>query len=153
MEKYNFVYDDGGREASGRKGYCRDCVVRALSILMADIIGELSDRGWVYDECYNMLASKHKVFRPHAARTARRGICNEAWHIVFAEYGLEPIQLPPGRRLTVAEAGERYGDCVVATERHLSAFIRGNLHDTWDPRQKPRIGCRKVTEVWKEKVS
>lgn len=47
----NFVYNDGGRAASGREGSARDCGVRAMAIAL-----DLS-----YDECYRELAQAIKT--------------------------------------------------------------------------------------------
>ena len=53
MTNSNFTYNDGGRAASGRKGFAGDCVCRAVAIA-----AELP-----YDEVYARLADSNATQR------------------------------------------------------------------------------------------
>ena len=123
-----FIYDDGGRAASGRRGRAGDCTVRALAIL--------TDRD--YDVCYRALADVHGIVR--GKRSARNGVDKRAYTKVYREFGLTKVKLPPGPRPTYSEAHERYGDCIVSTAKHVCAIVSGALRDTHDGRIYPWIG-------------
>ena len=58
----NFVYNDGGRAASGRKGFAGDCGVRAMAIAL----------GLSYDECYRELSQANKD--AGGKKSARNGL-------------------------------------------------------------------------------
>ena len=65
----DYVHDDGGRFASGRKGHAGDCVTRAIAIAS----------GVPYDDVYKALADGNATQRatkctPKRARSARSGV-------------------------------------------------------------------------------
>ena len=124
-----FVWDDGGRAESGRKGKAGDCVCRALAILTAR----------PYRECYQALADANKADprgkgAGRGKRTAQQGIMPKVRDKVFREFGLVKVKLPKGRRPTYTEAWEEYGDCIVTTTKHSCAIVDGALRDTFDGR-------------------
>ena len=143
-----YVYDDGGRAASGRRGSARDCVCRALAILTSR----------PYEECYQALAEAN-ARHGKGARSARNGVHTKAWPKVFAEFGLVKVQLPGGPRPTWTEAWARYGNCIVRITRpdHTAALVAGALRDTVDRREylfteykNPLVEVRqrKAVQVW-----
>ena len=118
-----FEYDDGGREASGRQGEARDCMVRALSIYFPHL---------GYDNLYAMVADANaKAGRP---RSARNGVATkEVRDKLMADMGfLKAIQRGP--KMTFSQAWERYGNCIVTTTRHIACLRDGALRDTFDCR-------------------
>lgn len=147
-----YVYNDGGREAAGRKGQTRDCVVRALAIV--------TERPYL--ECYRALAeanSKSRDPRSRGKRSASNGVSKDAYVKVYAEFGLEKVKLPAGGRPTYTEAFETYGDCVVTTAGHVAALKDGALQDLFDGRTyvlldglgQSRRYPRKAQSVWVRK--
>ena len=145
-----FIRDDGGRQDAGYKGATGDCVVRSLAIM--------SDRG--YKECYDACASANKLFsgNPKATRSARQGVNENAWHYVFSYLGFEDTGVKASDELTITEAYQRFGDCVVEIPRHLLAVKGGCVVDAWDSRfiSKRRRGLNpqsavhpKVIQVWR----
>ena len=141
-----FCYDDGGRQAAGYVGdSAGDCVTRALCILLhAD-----------YRRVYRMFANAN-ASAGHK-RTAREGLQPAVWKPIFRALGLQPVKLPRGPRPTFTEAYDRYGDCIVATTRHIAAIVGGYLHDTGDSRlyvwtdpdtRQTEVRERKAQSVW-----
>ena len=140
----DYVMDDGGREAAGRKGRTGDCVTRALSIL--------TERPYL--ECYKALAvanSQEKRGKGYGKVSASHGVAKPAYEKVYREFGLEKVKLPAGAKPTFTEALATYGDCVVTTARHVCCLKDGALHDTWDGREYEWDGFvneRKAQSVW-----
>lgn len=147
MTNVEFVYDDGGRRAAGRKGDVGDCVTRAVAIATGLPYAD------VYDALARGNAGQRKGKREHwsaGKRTASFGInTRRKW---FKDYltalgwkwtptmsigagctvHLRADELPPGR-------------LVVAVSRHYCAVIDGIIHDTRDP---SRGGARCVYGYW-----
>ncbi len=145
-----FIRDDGGRQAAGYKGTTGDCVVRACAIM--------SERG--YRECYDAMAAANKLFsrNPKAARSARNGVNENAWHYIFSSIGFENMGVTQADELTITETYERFGDCVVEIPRHLMAVKGGYVMDAWDSRfvSRKRRGLNpqsavhpQVWQVWR----
>lgn len=133
-----FHHNDGGREASGRKGTAGDCVARSLAIAT----------GRSYDECYSALASAMK--KAGHPKSARNGIPRTVSTKVFKEFGLTKISLPKAKP-TLTEAHEQYGTCIAKTTKHMMALRDGYLQDIYDIRTYEWEGVvreRKATTVW-----
>lgn len=127
-----YQYSDGGRSASGYRGICRDCVVRAISIALVEpyervyrdlyyIAGSLSPRKGVRPEVYKRYLSE-------------RGW---VWHPCMGfgtgcRIHLRASELPSGR-------------IICRLSRHLVAVIDGVVFDISDPR---RGGNRCVYGYW-----
>ena len=108
-----YEYNDGGRQASGRKGNANDCAVRAMAII-TDI---------PYTDCYKRLAAANQVFT--GKRSARNGVHKKASDRVYADAGLYKVKLPAGPKPTYAQAYAEYGDCLVTTSHHICALVDG----------------------------
>lgn len=138
-----WVYDDGGRAVSGRKGKAGDCVTRAIAIA-----AQLP-----YAEVYAAMASVNANARGRRAdgkRSARNGIVTQSagfrrymesigwrWTPTMAigsgcKVHLVASELPPGR-------------LIVSLSRHYCAVIDGVVRDTFDP---SRDGSRCVYGYW-----
>ncbi len=125
-----FVWNDGGRAASGFVGTTGDCVTRAIAIAT----------GAAYREVYEQLGQA-------AAASPRQGISIE----VAAEYlsqrqwkrqsgqqvPFDPRQQPKG--IVLLHLAKEHG-----RGRHLSALIDQVVHDTWNPADDEYI----VLETW-----
>tara|TARA_R110000751_G_scaffold64924_1_gene133159 strand:- start:199 stop:462 length:264 start_codon:yes stop_codon:yes gene_type:complete len=70
-----FVYDDGGKKASGRRGVSGDCGVRAMAIAL----------GLEYSTCYIELAQANKEFG--YKKSARNGLMKEVFQSVLKKRG------------------------------------------------------------------
>jgi len=142
-----FKYNDGGREASGRKGKTGDCVTRALAIAT----------GRDYAEIYDRLAAgtanqrKSKYNRLAGQRTARKGLYTR--HKWFKDYMAElgftwtpTMQIGQGCKVHVRRDELPSGRLVLNLSRHSAAVIDGVLHDTYD---SSRSGTRCVYGYWR----
>ena len=110
-QKLKFVWNDGGRAASGFVGCAGDCVARAIAIAT----------GKPYREVYGGLGEI-------AGESARNGVIQH-----FTQQYLQSLgwlrseyegELPEGVLIVRFET-ERSG--------HLACVIDGEIHDTWDP--------------------
>lgn len=124
-----FVYDDGGRKASGRKGKAGDCVCRAVAIAT----------GKPYEELYALLAegnAKHGS----GARSARDGIKTSRtwfkaamWELGFEWYPL--MFIGSGCKVHLAAGELPMGRLVVSVSKHYTTVIDGVVRDTHDPQR------------------
>ena len=140
-----FIYDDGGRFASGRKGQAGDCVTRAIAIAS----------GRPYDEVYKALAEGNGTQRATSrtkkrARTARNGInVKRKWFKDYmAALGFEwtaTMGIGTGCRVHLKADELPTGRLVVSVSKHYVAVIDHVIHDTDNP---DRDGTRCVYGYW-----
>lgn len=120
-----FVYDDGGRAASGRKGYAGDCVCRAVAIAS----------GRPYDEVYRALAAGAGQERKTRGRSAREGIfTTRQWfkrYMVGLGFTWTPtMRIGSGATVHLVAGELPMGRLVVSVSRHYTAVIDGVVRDT-----------------------
>lgn len=133
MAKMPFVYDDGGRAESGRKGSAGDCVCRSIAIAS----------GKPYGEVYAALASGSATERGSRAtgRSARNGIhVTRQWFKRYmASMGFRwfpCMGIGTGCRVHLAAGELPDGNLVVQVSRHSTAIINGVIRDTHDPQRE-----------------
>lgn len=135
-----WVYDDGGRVASGYKGRAGDCVCRSIAIAMQQPYQQ------VYNDLFERLRKSAKFRRkfvsprngyPHGL--AKQYIADQGWvWTPTARIGARAIvrmrksDLPKGR-------------IIVRLTGHYAAIVDGVLHDTHDC---TRGGQRVVYGYW-----
>ena len=124
----NFVYDDGGKAASGRRGESGDCAVRAMAIAM--------ERG--YDECYKLLADANKA--TGNARSARNGVPKSVFTRVLAQHGWMWVSAPKfeGRKARYYDLPQH--PTIARMAGHIAAVRGGKIYDTWDCSDKMVYG-------------
>lgn len=138
MAQMPFVYDDGGRKESGRKGNAGDCVCRAIAIA--------SRRP--YEAIYGSLAAgtgaeRTTKGRPRG-RTARSGIhTSRKWFKDFMRaLGFQWVPcmaIGSGCKVHLSTGELPVGRLVVAVSGHYTAVIDGTIHDTYDPQREMAI--------------
>lgn len=123
-----FIFNDGGRAASGRKGSAGDCGVRAMAIAL-----DLS-----YEECYCKLAQANKD--AGGKKSARNGLKKSVYEKVLSRHGWVWHSAPKfeGRKARCGDMPQ--GRVIVRMARHFAAVIDGVLYDTWDSRDKMVYG-------------
>lgn len=127
-----FIYNDGGREASGRKGTAGDCAVRAMAIAL-----DLD-----YDSCYKVLAQANKDSgRP---KSVRNGIMKDDFNLVLLEHGWMWHRAPKfsGRKARCSDMPA--GTVIARQARHFVAVTDGVPQDIFDSSDKMVYGywCR-----------
>lgn len=132
--KMPFVYDDGGRGESGRRGSAGDCVCRSIAIAS----------GRSYSEIYASLAGgsgSERATRGKAkGRTARNGIhTTRKWFKDFMRaLGFEwtpCMKIGSGCKVHLSAGELPMGNLVVAVSGHYTAVIDGVIHDVYDPQR------------------
>ena len=123
----NFIYNDGGREASGRKGNAGDCVVRSIAIAC----------NLDYDEVYKELAEGMKALT--GKKSARNGVNKTVYEPFLEKHGFVWQQAPKfdGRK---ARPHDLSGITIARQARHLVAVIDGVCHDIFDSSDKMVYG-------------
>ncbi len=137
-----FVYDDGGRAASGRKGVADDCVTRAIAIAAEVPYAE------VYD-ALNVAAQRERPRQGRKRSSARTGVRKATTKRFLDELGWSwrpTMQVGQGCRVHLRADELPPGRLVVAVSRHLVAVINGVIHDI-DP-DVARDGTRCVYGYW-----
>ena len=146
-----WVYDDGGREAAGFKGYTGDCVVRAIAIAT----------GRAYQSVYaalhcNALADPvlmAQLTRRYGARarehaSPRAGVNRRVYDRYLAESAwtwTPTMQVGQGCRVHLRAEEMPPGRLIARVSRHMCAVIDGVVHDIADP---SRAGKRCVYGYW-----
>jgi hypothetical protein len=141
--KMEYIYNDGGRAASGYRGEAGDCAVRAISIAT----------GIPYKDVYkaiNTLGRGERVtHRKRGRSNARTGVYKDCVHQFMASIGWRWVPcMSIGSGCTVhLRDGELPGHkrLVVSLSKHYAAVIHGTLHDTYDC---SRHGTRCVYGYW-----
>lgn len=115
----DFVWNDGGRAASGFVGLTGDCVSRSIAIAT----------GTAYRSVYDELGKR-------SLKTPRNGVETTVSTSMLTDLGwtahegggraFEPSQLPKGR--VIVQLMKEGGRC-----RHMTAVIDQVVHDTWNP--------------------
>ena len=125
MSKSNtikWVYDDGGREAAGRKGKTRDCVTRAISIVFQR----------PYMQVYN------DINEEAGNDIAENGVERRIYEAVIRSYGghwTPTMSIGSGCKVHLRPSELPSGRLIARCSRHLVAVIDGVIHDTFDPRR------------------
>lgn len=135
-----FVFDDGGREASGRKGDAGDCVVRAVVIASGRSYGEVYDLLAKGKGSQRLTVRDRRRGRSRHAATARDGInTTRKWFKdLMAEFGFEwvpTMKIGQGCKVHLCAEELPAGRLVVAVSKHYTAMIDGVIRDTHDPRR------------------
>ena len=130
-----FTFDDGGREESGYKGFTGDCVVRSISI-----VAELP-----YKEVYNELFKRAKAFSKGRCKVAkeikkkgaspRNGVHKKVYEKYLFDLGFDwvsTMKFGSGCTTHLRKDELPNGRLIVSLSRHLTAFVNGVIHDTYD---------------------
>jgi hypothetical protein len=136
-----WVYDDGGRAASGRRGGANDCVPRAIAIATGEPYGE------VYDALFDLaraLNGRRRKANRRANVSPRSGVFRAAFEPYLLERGwtwTPTMSIGSGTTVHLRADELPSGRLVVSCSRHVVALIDGVIHDTHDP---SREGTRAV---------
>lgn len=125
-----YVFDDGGREAAGYKGFTGDCVCRSIAIATETPYKE------VYDLINKMAKSERIGKWKRDKSSARNGVYKETTRRVMEYLGWEwvpTMTVGSGCKVHLKEDELPKGRIVVKLSKHCVAVIDGVIHDTYDP--------------------
>ena len=128
-----YIYNDGGRAASGYKGKTGDCSVRSVCIAL----------GLDYKEAYLELAKLNASV--NGKRSVRNGMLKKTFDAFLKEKGWEWHPAPKfnGRKAKASDMPEGY---VIARQaKHFVAVLNGVPQDTFDSSQKMIYGYWRKT--------
>lgn len=151
MIRLPFVYDDGGRQAAGYRGYAGDCVARSICIATGRPYKEVYDR-LAHGNATQRRSTRQRHKKP---RSARNGInTDRQWFKDYmVELGFRWIATAMVGQVTRvhlrADELPATGTLVVKVSRHYTTVVDGVLRDTHDP---SRDGTRMVCGYW-EKIT
>lgn len=153
MTALPWVEDDGGRAASGFKGFTGDCVVRAIAIATGDSYREVYDA--LHRRTLNSRSAMAKLelrygknARTHAS--PRTGVLKAIYRDHLRDQGwlwTPTMPIGQGTKVHLAEDELVGGTLLVNLSRHLTCVKDRVTHDTYDP---SRDGTRCVYGVWTE---
>jgi hypothetical protein len=134
--KNHYQYNDGGRKDAGYKGHVGDCVVRAIAIASSlpyeKIRTDLMrlNKG----EAKNGRGRIAKQLRKQG-NTTRRGTHKKVYHDYILSLGftwVPTMQIGSGCSVHMCADELPNGTLILRVSKHLSAFVDGVLHDTFD---------------------
>lgn len=122
-----YIFNDGGRASTGRKGTAGDCGVRSMAIAL----------NLPYDDCYKELATANKIFG--FAKSARNGLMKNVFEYVLKQHGWtwKPAPKFDGRK---ARCSDLSGTVIARQSRHYVAVIDGVPQDIFDSSEKMVYG-------------
>jgi len=144
----NFVFDDGGRKAAGFKGNTGDCVVRAIAITSGlpykEVYKELTERNRQFVSKYKDQQRKGKPTKNakiaeklvNRGYTVRGGVYKEVYEPYLKQLGYNwhpAMSIGTGCKIHLhREELPTSGRLILCVSRHLTAYVNGTLHDTYD---------------------
>lgn len=150
-----WIFDDGGRQAAGYKGFTGDCGVRAVAIAAGRPYQE------VYDEVVEIGKKERTRYRKYrnprggpsikVARNKshpRTGIFHSTMRRWLEDLGwvwCPTMGIGTGCQVHLRDGELPQGRLVVSVSRHYVAVVDGVIHDTHDP---SRDGTRCVYGYW-----
>lgn len=142
----NWIYNDGGRKATGYRGDVGDCVARSIAIA-ADLPYQQ-----VYDDLAVLIKAKRQT-NPRLARkhspSPRTGCPRYAYDPYLTSLGwvwTPTMGFGTGCRVHLSEHDlPTQGNLIVRVSKHITAVVDGVIHDTHDP---SRNGTRCVYGYW-----
>jgi hypothetical protein len=123
-----YIFDDGGRLASGYRGTTGDCVSRAIAIVLNQ----------PYDLVYKSLNSARDSLRQTKrvrSSSARTGVSRVVYDRFLKSLGFHfvpTMSIGSGCKVHLRDGELPMGRIICRVSRHLVAVIDGVIHDTFD---------------------
>jgi len=123
----DYIYDDGGRELSGYKGYVGDCVVRSISIATGKPYKE------VYKSLFNLNKENNKCNKDNSPRNGNTSMETIKQYLSKIGWKWVPTMgIGTGCKVHLNKTELPSDRIIVRVSKHLAAVINGILHDTYD---------------------
>lgn len=141
----SFIFDDGGRVASGYKGNPGDCVVRSITIAT----------GLPYQKVYadlNILIKSSRQTKTARRSNSRAGVSRRFYQAYLESLGWEWVavmKIGTGCKMHLKKEELPKGHIIARVSKHMVAVIDGIIHDTFDP---SRGGTRCVYGYFRRKI-
>jgi hypothetical protein len=149
-----WVFDDGGRADSGRRGTAGDCVVRAWAIALQRPYDEVyTEIAALMKERARHLSGAARARADHHTQTPRDGVPTSVIHRFARDNGfawVPTMSIGSGttHHLAVGELPD--GRIVARASKHVTAVVDGTIRDNHDP---SRGGTRAVYGYWHQPSS
>ena len=144
--KFDFHFNDGGRQAAGFKGQARDCVARSIAIvsrLPYNVVYEALAQGTGTQRA-SKRTGKRAASANNGVNTDRKWFKDYMASLGYEWHSLVQVGSSQRTRLNATEMPK--GDLIVKLRKHYTAIKDGKLHDTSDC---SRHGQRMVYGYWK----
>lgn len=140
MERLEFEFNDGGREAAGYKGDAGDCITRAIAITTGRSYQE------VYDDLFEGIKRFASTSRCKAARraargggqmgtTPRNGVSVRVYKPYLESIGWKwnpTMHIESGCKVHLRADELPVGKLIVRVSKHVTTVIDGVINDTYD---------------------
>jgi hypothetical protein len=143
MQRKNWQYNDGDREAAGYKGQTSDCVTRAIAIAMEIPYREAYD-------LVNKFGAEGRRSKNGFRSSARKGVTKKTTRHIIESFGwawTPTMQIGSGCKVHLKADELPPGRIFVNASGHVVAVIDGVIQDTHDP---SREGTRCVYGYWRK---
>jgi hypothetical protein len=114
-----FIYNDGGREAAGFKGFTGDCVTRAIAIVTEKSYKEVYDALWI-----------------KKGTTPRNGVKRKIYEAYLKSLGMKwtpTMLIGQGCKVHLRADELPSGRIICRLSKHLTAVIDGVVNDIYNP--------------------
>jgi hypothetical protein len=144
IKRAAFIFNDGGRAASGYKGMTGDCVVRAIAIATEQPYQV------VYDALKELAKSERITKRQQTKSSVRNGTRRSTvkryMNALSGWKWVSCMSIGSGCKVHLrADELPTTGRLVLSLSKHMAAWVDGQLHDTYDC---SRDGTRCVYGYW-----
>ena len=141
-----WVFNDGGRLASGFKCMSGDCVTRSIAIATKKPYREVFDK-------LNLLAENERPKGKKKRSNSNNGVYKKTYKKYIASLGWEwvpTMQIGSGCKVHLKENELPNGILIVEVSKHVTCVIDGVIFDTHDP---SRDGKRCVYGYWRSQLT
>ena len=140
QSRLGFQLNDGGRLASGYKGYAGDCVIRSIAIAAelpyAQVYEALRAANFAYADSKRDRLAKQLNQR---GASPRNGNHRKVFHDYILAQGFQwvpTMKIGGGCQAHLRLHEIPSGRVIVKVSKHLTAVINGVIHDTHDPSRR-----------------
>ena len=134
----NWVFNDGGREEAGYKGFADDCVCRAFAIASGKSYKEIYDL--INSLAKNEKISKHHKTKSNARNGVRKNTGKKLAEILGFKY-ISTMKFGEGCKMHLTEDEIPSDTIVVQLSKHLVCVKNKVINDTYNSSIKQYYDC------------
>ena len=124
-----YIFNDGGRQTAGFKGYTGDCVTRSITIVTGKPYKE------VYDALNKLSETEYLGKRMKRNSNARTGVHRKTYQKYLESLGYvwtPTMQIGQGCKTHLRSDELPTGRLILRVSKHITAMIDGVINDTYD---------------------